>query len=368
MKIFSWIFGAVALAAIIYLLGPSLFSGFGGGGDLDWRKPMSDRDPVLEHAQIAAPLRTLKARCDLPQLLKTVPIHAITLREGGIETPMQEFGTRTAQVDVLVTETKTPVALILAGRNAIIWNLRLVQGARVAAIVTTGFDRQVVVSREANIGVLPATLGDEECNTPLRRAQNLQALQQVSGDELKKLAEKAFGRAPDRIVDSGEKSEIIVGPEDGVAQLAASTEPFVVPDTMVDTHRPILFGRPALQRLVKEGVLSPATQADIDQWRSNGTLSPKPPSFVQELDLARTYVVRQHFQMPPGVNGLAASAFIIPPGGREPKARSITENVYLLSRPFGCKHVWGWFENCGKTLSTKFESAGTPLKSPGSSN
>lgn len=365
MKIFNWIFGIAAAIGLIYLLGPFVYMELGfNKPDFDWRETLSDAEPPLEAVQIAAPVRTLRAKCQLPQLANNVPIHAVTLRAGGIETALQEFGTPTAQVDVLVTETKAPVALILASRNAVIWNLRLAPKAVVAAIITTGFDRQVVVSRQTSVGVLPASLGDEECRTELRRAEGPGMLQPLTEDEMAALSMKAFNRPPTRIVASGTESQVIVGPEDAVSDVPASTDPFVVPDTMADHRRPILFGRPALQRLVQEGVLAQATAEDVSQWKSRGKLAAEPQSYVRALDLARTYVVRRHFQMPLGINGLAASIFILPPGAQEPKARSMAENVYLLSRPFGCKHYWGWYENCGKTLSTKFQPVATSLQSP----
>jgi hypothetical protein len=358
LKIFSWIVGLAFAGGVIFLLGPFVFAGFGlTGGSLDWRKTMSDADPTLEDVQIATPVRTLRTQCQLPQLMNNVPIYAATLREGDIETAMQEFGTRAAQVDVLITETKTPVALILAARNAVIWNLRLAKGAKVAAVITTGFDRQVVVSKQTSVGVLPATISDEECNGFLRRAEGLQMLEPLTKDELLEVSKKAFGRAPTEIVAANKASELIFGPEEAAAQVPASTDPFVVPDTLVDHRRPVLFGRPALQRLVNEGVLAQATGEDVSRWQSYGSLSQDPPSYIKSLDLSRTFVIRRHFQMPPGVNGLASSAFIIPAGGQKPKAWSIAENVYLLSAPFGCEHYWGWYENCGKTLSTTFKPA-----------
>jgi hypothetical protein len=364
LRIISWLIGTSFVCLIIFLLGPFVFAGLDWTGPgLDWPEPMSDADPILEDAQIAMPTRTLRTNCQLPQIMNSVPIYAVSLRKGEIETAVQEFGTEAAQVDVLITETASPVALILSGRNAIIWNLRLVKGARVAAIITTGFDRQTVVSTQTAVGVLSATLGDEQCKSPLRRANGLQSLEALTELELRQLSVKAFQREPNQVIAKRSVDTITIGPEDQVAQIPASSDPFVVPDTLVDHHRPILFGRPALQRLVKEGMLTQATADDIAQWKGYGHLSDNPPSYIKEIDLTRAFVVRRPFQMPPGVKGMAASAFILLPGVQAPKAWSIAENVYLRATPFGCDRSDGWYEGCSKVLSSKFEPVSYPLKS-----
>lgn len=366
MRIISWLFGIAMAGFAIFLIGPFVFEAMGlTGHAVKWPEPLSRDDPILENTQIAMPVRTLATNCELPQLMSSVPIYAISLYNGGIETAVQEFGTEARQVDVMVTDTSAPIALILSARDAVIWNLRLAPGAKIAAVVTTGFDRQPVVSKQTAVKVLPATLGDEQCKSQLRRQEGPAMLEQLTDEELMNLSQLAFNRPPTLVIKKSSAEQVILGPEEKVTEIPAETDPFVVPHSLVDGHRPILFGRPALQRLVAEGVLSQASTEDIAQWKKNGQLASEVPSFIADLDLTRTFVVRRPFRMPLGVKGLAASAFLIPRGMKEPEAWPWEENVYLLSLPFGCKHSGGWFENCGKVLSSSFEPVGYTLKSPG---
>ena len=118
-------------------------------------------------------------------------------------------------------------------------------------------------------------------------------------------------------------------------------------------------------RLVNEGVLAPATEADIAKWRDAGPLSQDTPSYVTNLELTRTYVVQRPFRLPLGLIGEASAAFILPIGMKAPDGW-IGENVFLKYVPFGCAEVEGWHENCDKKDIGSFKSAGYPLKSSAS--
>ena len=343
--------------------GPGLiFSALIGVNDLEPRQALNSRTPNAEDVTIAAPFWTLRPNCELTTPAANARIYAASVHEGGMETPVQEFRSVAGQVDVTVTDTSAPVFLLLAGRNAVIWNIRLAPNARLAGVVTTGTDRQLVVAKQSRVPVLPVSAVDTICKAKSVRDENSYAVfEAVSADEMKKISKAVFGRAPDNIVAESSPAEVLFGPE-LTAPLPAEPGPFAIPDIVVDKHRPILFGRPALQRLVAEGAIAPATEADMTKWRSAGPLSENLPDYMKDLDLARAFVVKMPFRLPLGLTGEAASAFILPAGMQRPEG-SVGENVFLKYTPFGCASAEVWNGNCNRKDFGSFAGAVDPFRS-----
>ena len=121
--------------------------------------------------------------------------------------------------------------------------------------------------------------------------------------------------------------------------------PFVIPSDLVDNQRPILFGRTALQRLVKQNAIRPAKPADLQAWVNAGVGKPGLHADFSDLDLERTYVVMAPFQLPLGLIGNASSAFIVPPGRSIPKG-GVGENMVMTTDHYGCFWSGGFFGNC----------------------
>jgi len=120
---------------------------------------------------------------------------------------------------------------------------------------------------------------------------------------------------------------------------------YAVPSDFVDSHRPILFGRPALERLVKEGAIRPARQQDLDAWVARGIRQNDQYHKMANLDLDRTYVINSFFQLPLGLTGDASSAFILPSGITKPKG-FVGENLILTYQPYGCHWLEGFSVRC----------------------
>ena len=354
----------IAAGAFLVIFGPviMLSIGIGGRSDMEDATPLNNDDPIAEEVSIATPVWALRPSCEINSRPPNARIHAVTLYKGGIETPAQAFGTPARQVNVIVTDKGGPVFLLLSARNAVIWNIRTAPKVVLGGIVTTGFDRQTVVTRGARVPMLAAAVADKQCSNVFRRGMNMGMLDAVSADEIAQMSTQAFGRVPDNLVDKHSLESIVLGPEEDAAQLPAEAEPFVVPDFLVDQHRPILFGRPALARLVSEGILAPATEADLASWRAAGPLSPNLPSYIVNLDLARTYVIKRPFRLPLGLVGEASAAFIQPAGMKQPDGW-VGENAFLKYSPFGCAAARIWNGNCDKKDFGDFESVGTTFKS-----
>lgn len=353
----------VGIGAFLIAFGPIILLSLGlsGLGDLEPEAPLNTKSTVGEELSIAAPTWALRPGCELPSRPSNARIHAVTLAKGGIETPAQAFGTRAFQVNVDITDTSGPVYLMLSARNAAIWNIRTAPKVIVGGVVTTGFDHQIVVTRQARAAMLPATTADRRCRNVFREMRP-NAINAVSEEELAEISVRAYGRAPDNIIKKTIADHIVIGPEEDVVKLPAVTDPIAIPDILVDTHRPILFGRPALARLVKEGVLSQATEADIAKWKSSGPLSPNVPDYLADPDLTRFYVVQRPFRLPLGLTGEASAAFIIPAGMKEPDGW-IGENVYLKYSPFGCGQRDVWHSKCNRKDFGSFIGVATPFKS-----
>jgi hypothetical protein len=95
---------------------------------------------------------------------------------------------------------------------------------------------------------------------------------------------------------------------------------------------PIPFGRWALDRLVSQGKLRHATQADIEAWRNGGrnTLN-RLPAGSGLLEVGRTYVVLGKVTLPRGLIGSATVNFIVPSKASVPKGEGGRNRFFSMA-------------------------------------
>jgi hypothetical protein len=296
---------------------------------------------VAEDAKIAASVPPTVLNCILPRPNLVTSIHVLRLRFGGKETPvLQSSYSEGSQVDVFVTETDGPVVLVLVGGSSIVWNLRVHPKSRILGVVVAGSFSQRVVGTSSATSLIQS---GGQCYQLVQRYFP----QRPSYDEaeIRSFVANALGRPITSFQDKRSADELWVGPEVDMPPSKLDDMAFVVPSDLVDNHRPILFGRPALERLVKEGTIRPATKEDLDDWIASGKNKVGIHADLSGLDLDRTYVVKRFFRLPLSLMGRASTAFIVPPGVTKPEGE-VWDSMVFTYQPYGCRWSGGFFGNC----------------------
>jgi hypothetical protein len=297
---------------------------------------------IAEDAEIAASVPPTVLNCTMPRPNLDTRIYVLRLLHGGKETPvLQSSYDEGSQVDVFVTETSGPVVLVLVGGSGIVWNLRVHPKSRILGVVVAGDFTQRVVGASSAASLIQS-LG--QCYALLQRYFPPQS---HSYDEasVRNFVADALGRPITSFQDKRSADELWAGPEVDMPPSQLDDMPFVVPSDLVDNHRPILFGRPALKRLVQEGTIRQATKEDLDDWIASGVNAVGIHADLSKLDLDRTYVVKRFFRMPMSLMGRASTAFIVPSGVTKPEGE-VWDSMVLTYQPYGCFWSGGFFGNC----------------------
>jgi hypothetical protein len=217
---------------------------------------------IAEDAEVAASVPRTVLNCILPRPNLDTRIYVLRLLHGGKETPvLQSSYDAGSQVDVFVTEAGGPVVLVLVGGSKIVWNLRVHPKSRILGVVVAGDYAQRVVGTSDALSLIQS--GGQcyallQCYFPQRPSYD--------ETEIRNFVANALGRPITDFQDKRSADELWAGPEVEMPSSQLDDMPFVVPTDLVDNHRPILFGRPALKRLVEEGTIRPATKEDLDDW------------------------------------------------------------------------------------------------------
>jgi hypothetical protein len=296
---------------------------------------------IAEDAEIAASVPPTVLNCTLPRPNLDTRVYVLRLRHGGKETPvLQSSYDEGSQVDVFVTETGGPVVLVLVGGSNIVWNLRVHPNSRILGVVVAGSFSQRVVGTSSAASLVQS---GGQCYQLLQRYFP----QRPSYDEteIRNFVANALGRPITDFQDKRSADELWAGPEVEMPPSELDDMPFVVPSDLVDNHRPILFGRPALKRLVEEGTVRQATKEDLDDWIASGVNAVGIHADMSGLDLDRTYVVKRFFRLPLSLMGRASTAFIVPPGVTKPEGE-VWDSMVLTYQPYGCLWSGGFFGNC----------------------
>ena len=297
-----------------------------------------------EGVELAAAAPAISLNCTLPRPTWSTHIHVLRLLYGGKETPVQESPYNDgSQVDVFVTDPERPVILVLVGGRPIVWNIRVHPKSRVMGIIVAGESSQIVVGAGGPSAASLVQSG-HKCYELLQRYFPAQGYSYEEA-ALRRFIDATLGQPITSYQDARSEDEIWVGPELDLPESKFDDMPFVVPSDLVDNHRPILFGRAALKRLVKEGVIRPAAKEDLDRWIAYGVKAPGIHADLSDLDLDRTYVVNRFFRLPLSLMGNASSAFIVPPGVTRPEGDA-GESMVLTYQPYGCMWSGGFFGNC----------------------
>ena len=258
---------------------------------------------------------------------------------GGRKLGMQidQSGHEARQIDVVVTENKTPVALVLGAYEPTIWNISYLRDTEIAAVVIGGYYKQMVSGLPKDV---PVISGDHESKGGCGYFY-------LSSDELNKLnplSRHLFGK-PAALFYPANNGTAVVGPKEYNKSRIVSKK--LNYDSFVDKNAP-LAGKAGLDVAVKKGVIRRATREDTEAVvkklqetqkkqgqldappvaGDDGTVStPKP-----RLLMHNAYVVLKPFTYPAGLYGGNSATFIISEGVPLPSGNPGHSAVYDMNK------------------------------------
>lgn len=233
----------------------------------------------------------------------------------------------TALSQVAVNSPDAPVVLLLGAYESTVWEVGWTEGTVILAVLVSGNEAQglsglppwtkTLVSYDyPDYGPCPAFYITGEAAEGVKRA-----------DEL---ALKAFQRRPDEYLNSTDLEYLVAGRPLAAGQKVLMAQTLVREDLELPGSG--LTGRAALEAMVRAGVISPASDADIDRWRETKnrrrrllSRSEGQPSAdglgLAGLNTGNTFVISDERRVfcPEGLPEPAA--FLLPPGLRAPKVR-----------------------------------------------
>lgn len=227
---------------------------------------------------------------------------------------LDQSGNPATRFDVDVNSPVRPVVLMLGAYQPSVWNIRWTPGTRILAALVSGYHRQVVAGLPDTVPRLISTFDNKgPCGYFYVGEDGL--------ERINPMARQLFGRPADRIYKAN-RGKVVVGEPIG-AGVVMLTSPDIRPDSFTDPAAP-LAGRPGVEDAVRRGVLRPATQADIDNWKATA-MRMKPAEDVPPIEgdirpgvamptSGETYVILRQFAIPAGLHGGHSVCFILPKG------------------------------------------------------
>lgn len=267
----------------------------------------------------------------LGPLVENFSIKAVGTYNG--QTPVADIeldnsGHEVAQAEVVVNCPDQPVVLVLTAYDPTVWRVGRTEKTEIVGIMISGYHGQALIGAEKLIPL--------EISTSDRKGKFGYFYAYEAGQKLlnmNKKLKKHFGREIDRFEGSQQivDGTFYVGKQPDAEEKILYFNEYSVEDYNLrkkvedpaKKDRPIA-GQAALDALVAENKLRPATSVDINAWvtkasakfkRFNPALRVRTP-----MGTRRTYVVLEKLELPDGLHGAHSRSFIIPdevpfPGG-----------------------------------------------------
>ena len=156
-----------------------------------------------------------------------------------IDFQIDESGNQATQMDVTVNYSSKPVVLILAAHEPTIWNIKRTAATRIAAVLVSGYHRQVVVGLDATVPMLNSSYHNQGPCGHFYVGENEKDLTKVN-----KMSRRLFGRPVD-LVYLAENGRIVVGDAIPMGSTLVSSGS-IAPESFRDKTAP-LAGRPGLE-------------------------------------------------------------------------------------------------------------------------
>ncbi|MCW4454030.1 hypothetical protein OK348_04395 [Flavobacterium sp. MXW15] len=248
----------------------------------------------------------------------------------GSKLPFQidDSGHQATLMEVAVNQPQAPVILMLGAYEPTVWSIGWSRGTSLVAVFVSGHHRQVVTGLPAGVPLLVSSRDNHgSCGSNY--------VSEDKADRLNPMARRLFGQPVDMLYPA-RNGKVVVGDElaPGTAlqtdRDAPAVDSFRLPDSQ-------LAGPAALAHAVTQGVLRPATLADVQAWnqamaarRARQDIPPvaggAPPA--QQGLPHNGYVVLKPFRFPAGLFGANSATFYVPRGVARPTGKGGHSTVY----------------------------------------
>ncbi len=169
---------------------------------------------------------------------------------------IDQSGHQATQFDVIVNSPNKAVALILGAYEPSIWNISWTKGTYIAAVIATGYHRQVVAGLSNDTPILNSSHYNKgACQYMYVADENLKKINPLSNRVYEKNVTMVY-YAENGIIVFGKQIN-----EDTKIYRSKDN----LPESFVNKSDP-LAGKAGLEDLVSKGMLRRSTSADINRW------------------------------------------------------------------------------------------------------
>jgi hypothetical protein len=262
-------------------------------------------------------------------------LHAVGTYSGpadvkGVE--LDRSGHRVGRAEVVVNVPDKPVVLVLTAYDPTVWRVGRTKETTIAGVIVSGYHGQALIGVTKDTPRALSTYTNKG-NFPYFFASDASPRLLEMNDAVKALVGREMDRFENRADDQG-VFHVGAAPKDAGGVIYSDdlkVEDYARPAAVVAAAP---SGEEGLQKLVKDGKLRLATQADIDAWVDKA--SEKYKRFNPELRIethmrpGRVYVVVDRCTLPDGLYGAHSRSFIVPDKVPIPDGPMGHNNFYLM--------------------------------------
>lgn len=276
--------------------------------------------------------------CRITGLPEEVAVHMASVDKGDL-IPEFEVGERvrhdTRMVDVLVSRQDRPVMLVLAARRSIIWNVSIVKGVRLAAVLVIGTEPQGLIGIPRAIPHLTLSESQRSDDCPRIRGRYVHSTSSDAFDQMEAIVQAITGRTIFATQSERAAARLVVGP-----RRQFSPESLMHTDEMEADYPAVGSvmpdGKDGLDWLEANGLIRQASIEEVDAWIAGVGPTDGLPIEFQRLKVNRwpayVFVALDQIEIPYGLDG--NYSFILPDGVADPgNAGAIS--IYRMS-DFSC--------------------------------
>lgn len=289
-------------------------------------------DPVVPQGHLSVPPAQEPPRVvdACSQFIERLPADYVILAGGEyagrkLGFQIDQSGHEATGFDVVANMPGRSVVLVLGAYEPSVWKISREPRTRIAGVLVTGYHRQAIVGLNADTPVLNSSYGEKGSCGYSYFSRN-------KAEEMDAHVRRVFGRAAQTYYVAS-NGQLVMG--DGGVPARTIQDGSVDFDSFRDVNAP-LAGQPGLDKLVSEGILRPAQQSDLIEWKRAQRRSQGLPSVnvaggqpeVISFASFQTYVVQGPMTFPSGLYGAHAATFIVLRGVPHPRGNPGHSAVY----------------------------------------